>query len=72
METMNNQISFEQHIVNELLAVRAAEENIARSLQGRRSAHTLSTELSDLQARLSQLESLLAGVESAEFELQVA
>ena len=67
-----NETNFEQHIVNELLAVRAAEESIARSLQGRRSAHNLTVELSDLKERLSRLESLLVGGETGNLELQVA
>ena len=69
---MNTEMNFEQHIVNELLAVRAAEEHIARGLQGRRDARNLSGELKELQARLSLLESLLTGAEAAELELQVA
>ena len=69
---MTNETSFDQCIVNELLAVRAAEESIARSLQGRRDAQNLAGELSQLKDRLSRLESLLAGAEDAELELQVA
>jgi hypothetical protein len=69
---MNTEMNFEQHIVNELLAVRAAEESIARGLRGRRDSRNLSGELKDLQDRLSRLESLLVGAEAAELELQVA